>query len=96
MTLVQKDQVGTGDNGVYDKAADTVVLTGNVVLTQGTNITKGDKLVYDLKSGHATVSGGRVVGMFTPSSDGPTSPKSGDTTGPDEAPRRAARRSSSR
>lgn len=64
VTMVQKDQVGTGDHAVYDKVADTVVMTGNVVLTQGTNITKGDKLVYDLKSGHATVTGARVVGMF--------------------------------
>lgn len=64
VTMVQKDQVGTGDHAVYDKAADTVVMTGNVVLTQGSNVTKGDKLVYDLKSGHATVTGARVVGMF--------------------------------
>ena len=41
VTMVQKDQVGTGDNAVYDKTADTVILSGNVVLTQGENITKG-------------------------------------------------------
>ena len=64
VTMVQRDQVGTGENAVYDKAADTVVLTGNVVLTQGGNVTKGDKLVYDLKTGHATVTGARVIGMF--------------------------------
>ncbi len=67
VTMVQRDQVGTGDNGVYDKATNTVVLTGNVVLTQGDNVTKGDKLVYDLKSGHATVSaqpGRPVFGLF--------------------------------
>ena len=96
VTLVQRDQVGTGDNGVYDKAADTVILLGNVVLTQGANITKGDKLVYDLKSGHATVSGGRVIGMFTPGSDGPGPPKSGEAANGGEASRRLPRKSSAR
>ena len=98
VTLVQKDQVGTGDNGVYDKVANTVILTGNVVLSQGPNITKGDKLVYDLRSGHATVTGGRVVGMFTPGGDGPAASKgveaaSGETN---EVPRRSGRKPSSR
>lgn len=65
VTLLQRDQVGTGDNGVYDKGADTVVLTGNVTLSQGPNVTKGDKLTYDLKSGQAVVTG-RVKSMFLP------------------------------
>ena len=64
VTLVQRDQVGTGDSGVYDRAQNTVVLTGNVVLTQGPNVTKGDHLIYDLKTGHASVTGKHVVGMF--------------------------------
>jgi lipopolysaccharide export system protein LptA len=64
VTLIQRDQVGTGDSGVYDRMLDTVVLTGNVVLTQGPNVTKGDRLVYDLKTGHASVTGKHVMGMF--------------------------------
>ena len=94
VTMVQKDQVGTGDNAVYDKAADTVVLSGNVVLTQGENVTKGDKLVYDLKSGHATVTGKRVSGMFKTGND-TTAPAAG-ADGEDAASRRAGVRSSSR
>ena len=65
VTLVQCDQVGTGDNGVYDKPSDTVVLTGNVTLSQGPNVTKGDRLTYDLKSGRAVVTG-KVKSMFQP------------------------------
>lgn len=65
VTLLQRDQTGTGDSGVYDKAANTVVLTGNVTLAQGPNVTKGDKLTYDLKSGQAVVTG-RVKSMFQP------------------------------
>jgi lipopolysaccharide export system protein LptA len=67
VTLVSKDQIGTGDHGVYDKASDTVVLTGNVTLSQGDNVTKGDKLVYNLKSSQAKVTGSHVVSMFQPS-----------------------------
>ena len=67
VTLLQRDQVGTGDNGVYDKTMDTVVLTGNVTLSQGPNVTKGDRLVYDLKSGQAVVTGSHVTSMFLPS-----------------------------
>ena len=65
VTLVQCDQVGTGDSGVYDKPSDTVVLTGNVTLSQGPNVTKGDRLTYDLKSGRAVVTG-KVKSMFQP------------------------------
>ncbi len=68
VTLVQRDQVGTGDSGVYDRAQNTVVLIGNVTLSQGPNVTKGDRIVYDLKSGQAVVTG-RVKSMFLPSSN---------------------------
>ena len=73
VVLLQRDQVGTGDNGVYDKASNTVVLTGNVTLSQGPNVTKGEKLIYDLRSGQAVVRGGAsggVKSMFLPSSGG--------------------------
>ena len=68
VTLLQRDQVGTGDSGVYDRTQNTVVLSGNVTLSQGPNVTKGDRLVYDLKSGQAVVTG-RVKSMFQPSSN---------------------------
>jgi lipopolysaccharide export system protein LptA len=71
VTLVSKDQIGTGDRGSYDKAENKVYLTGNVTLTQGENIVKGDRLVYDVATGMATVQGGgaqggRVRSTFTP------------------------------
>ncbi|MGD9542629.1 MAG: lipopolysaccharide transport periplasmic protein LptA [Methylocystis sp.] len=73
VTLVSKDQIGTGDRGSYDKAENKVYLTGNVTLTQGENIVKGEKLVYDVGTGLATVQGGasqggRVRSTFTPKS----------------------------
>jgi lipopolysaccharide export system protein LptA len=71
VTLVSKDQIGTGDHGSYDKAENKVYLTGNVTLTQGDNVVKGERLVYDVTSGMATVQGGasqggRVRSTFTP------------------------------
>jgi lipopolysaccharide export system protein LptA len=69
VTITSNDQVGTGDSGIYDRAENKVYLIGNVVLSQGPNITKGDrdsKLVYDLTSGQAQVVGGRVSSIFTP------------------------------
>ena len=75
VTLISKDEVGTGDNGSYDKAANRITLTGNVTLTQATNIIRGDKLVYDMTSGQAQVSSGqtqnRVRSVFTPGSGTP-------------------------
>src|SRR5271157_4119985 len=71
VTVVSKTQVATGDNGTYDKLQAKVLLIGNVTLSDGQNVTKGDKLTYDLKTGQATIDtnggkSGRVHGQFTP------------------------------
>jgi lipopolysaccharide export system protein LptA len=71
VTVVSKAQVATGDNGTYDKLQDKVFLIGHVTLSDGQNVTKGDKLTYDLKTGQATIDAnggksGRVHGQFTP------------------------------
>jgi lipopolysaccharide export system protein LptA len=73
VTVVSKTQVATGDRGVYDKAENKVWLIGNVTLTDGGNVTKGDKLTYDLTTGQAVVEVGnstqRVHGQFLPASN---------------------------
>ena len=69
VTIRSKDQVGTGNQGIYDKAKNVVYLIGNPVLTQGPNITKGGpkaRLVYDLNNGRARISGGRVTSILVP------------------------------
>jgi lipopolysaccharide export system protein LptA len=63
VTIVSKDQIGTGDSGVYEKSENKVYLIGNVTLTEGPNVTKGDKLIYDLNTNQAAVTG-RVRSMF--------------------------------
>ncbi len=72
VTVTSKDQIGTGDNAVYDKAENKVFLTGHVTLSQGGNVTKGERLVFDLTTNQAVVlggassAGGRVRSIFTP------------------------------
>ncbi|CAO4155608.1 LptA/OstA family protein [Methylorubrum aminovorans] len=73
VTVVQKDQVATGDNAVFDQEAKRIVLTGNVVLSQCQNVTRGSRLVYDMATGRANmdpVAGGRVSAMFVPGEGG--------------------------
>lgn len=73
VTVLQKDQTVTGGEALFDMKTNTVTLTGNVVLTQGENILRGDRLTVDLNSGVSRVEagksgGGRVQGLFLPSS----------------------------
>src|SRR5207248_1524940 len=63
VTIISKDQIGTGDTGIYERSENKVYLIGNVTLSQGANVTKGDKLIYDLSSSQAAVTG-RVRSMF--------------------------------
>jgi lipopolysaccharide export system protein LptA len=73
VTVASKTQTATADSGSYDKEHNNVVLSGHVVLTDGRNVTKGDRLVYDLVTGQAAVHGGgsRVTGVFLPGSADP-------------------------
>jgi lipopolysaccharide export system protein LptA len=71
--VVQKDQTATGDSGTFDMASNTVTLSGNVAMTQGPNIVKGDRLWVDLNSGVSRVesgssSDGRVRALLNPGS----------------------------
>jgi lipopolysaccharide export system protein LptA len=72
VTVVSKTQVAPGDRGSYDKDQNKVWLFGNVTLSDSGNVTKGDKLTYDLTTGEAVVevdkTSGRVHGQFIPGS----------------------------
>jgi len=60
------NQTATGDAAVLEMAKDRITLTGDVVLTQGDNIIRGQKLVVDLKSRKARMEGDRVQTILTP------------------------------
>lgn len=91
VVVTHKEQTATGESGIFDMKTNTVTLNGNVVMTQGQNMLRGDRLVVDLTSGVSRVESGkngqgRVQGLFQPGS-GSLDLKSGTPGGP--APRPA-------
>jgi len=71
VVVVQKGERATGNLGVFDMKTNTVTLTGNVVMTQGRNVLRGERLVVDLTTGVSRVESGkngrgRVQGLFQP------------------------------
>ena len=68
VTLIDKgqDMKLTGKKAVYEVSNRTVTVTGNVIMTRGGSILKGDKLVYDLANGQANMinNSGRVKARF--------------------------------
>ncbi|HUI20004.1 MAG TPA: LptA/OstA family protein [Methylocella sp.] len=88
VVITSKDQIGTGDSGIYEKSENKIYLIGNVTLTQGPNVTKGDKLTYDLTTKQSQVTG-RVRSLFLPNdSGGSKDPKTAKADGgskPDKA-----------
>jgi lipopolysaccharide export system protein LptA len=69
VTVVSKTQAATSDNAEFDRANNLVIMTGNVALNDGPNITRGEKLTYNTVTGIANVEtgrGGRVQGFFVP------------------------------
>lgn len=61
-----------GDRAVYTVSNATVVVTGDVILTQGQNVLTGASLSYNVDTGQARIeggggqNGGRVRGVFYP------------------------------
>jgi lipopolysaccharide export system protein LptA len=90
--VTSKDQKATGDRADFDMKANVVTLFGNVVVTQGPNVMKGDRLIVDLSTSRARMEAGtkgnpgRVQGLFVPSSgkEGSTEPKKGKPKTPTE------------
>lgn len=65
---VTEREIARGDRGVYDLTQGRIVLTGAVVLTQGCNVSTGERLEVDLDGGAARLTGGdgnqRVRSVF--------------------------------
>ncbi len=74
VTIVSKTQVATGDNAEFDRAANKVVLVGNAALSDGPNVTRGERVAYDINTGIANVMGGRVRALIVPGSQNKTAP----------------------
>jgi lipopolysaccharide export system protein LptA len=72
----EQDQTTTSDWALYDVPAQLVTVGGNVVLMQGKNVLKGDRLVIDLKTGESrfenpgnAAAPGRIRALFMPKQD---------------------------
>ena len=59
------DQTVTGNSASVDMASQTITVSGGVVLTQGSNVLTGTRLVVNLETGRARVEGA-TRGVFTP------------------------------
>jgi lipopolysaccharide export system protein LptA len=86
VTVTQKDQTATGETGLLDMRANTVTLVGNVVVSQGRNVLRGNRLVVDLATGVSRVeanrSGGRVEMLIEQQPQSQTPGQSGPRFGP--------------
>jgi len=90
VVVVQKEQTATGDTGIFDMKTNTVTLAGNVVVTQGQNVLRGERLMVDLGTGVSRVEAGksgknRVEGVFSSGGRNETKPDA-----PAAAPQRPA------
>ena len=72
--FISPTQNARSDHAVYDLAPDTITMTGDVVVVQGQSVIHGEKLIIDVRSGHATMAAtgdshapsGRLRGVFYP------------------------------
>jgi lipopolysaccharide export system protein LptA len=80
-----QDQTTTSDWALYDVPAQQVTVGGNVVLMQGKNVLKGDRLVIDLATGESrfenpgnAAAPGRIRALFMPKDAKPGDDKKAD------------------
>ncbi|MFL6826218.1 MAG: LptA/OstA family protein [Bradyrhizobium sp.] len=72
VVVTQKDQVVTGETAVFDTRSNLITMLGGIVLTQGKNVLRGDRLMVDMATGVSRVESdsGRVQGLFQSSGQG--------------------------
>ncbi len=60
--VTQKDQTATGDTGIFDMNTKIITLTGHVVISQGGNVMRGDRMMVDLNSGVSRIESDKAKG----------------------------------
>lgn len=76
---VTGEQAVRAEKAVYAAASDTITLSGGVIIVQGKNVARGDRLVLNVETGHAEMTSNatgrgapdRVRGVFYPSGGAP-------------------------
>jgi lipopolysaccharide export system protein LptA len=86
--VTTKDQTATGAKGVFEMKTNTVTLSGGVVIAQGKNVLRGERLVVDLTTNFAKVEAGsgRVQGVFSTSKDDGKDDSKDEKSGQDQKP----------
>lgn len=78
--VTRNGQTATGETAVFDMASNTVLLVGNVVITQDRNVVRGDRLAVDLTTGVSRVesikTGRGVHALIQPGRNPEAEPKS--------------------
>ena len=76
------NQIIKGDHAVYTKADDNMVITGDVILRQGDNVSTGNRLTFNQTTGESrfdnagsAANKGRIVGVFFPDNKPASKPK---------------------
>jgi lipopolysaccharide export system protein LptA len=67
VTVTSGDQSATGSSMVLDMGQEVITMSGNVVLTQGPNVVRGERLIVNLQTKQGRMEGGRVQTLITPS-----------------------------
>lgn len=78
VTLATATENASADRGAYMVDQQKILLEGNVVLTKGKNVIRGNQLTYDLTTSRSVISGGvaasngkgRVRALFEPEQKG--------------------------
>jgi lipopolysaccharide export system protein LptA len=74
--FVTPEQTIRGDRAVYTPGDNLVVITGDVIVTQGQNVMTGGRLTYNTETQAVTMAGGsgsnggRIRGVFYPQNGG--------------------------
>lgn len=76
-------EVARADRGTYDIQTSMITLNGNVILTQGCNVSTGERLTANLETGVSELgtggqAGQRVRSVFYPGQDGQTPQPQGE------------------
>lgn len=73
LIATSKDNTVTAEKGTYDVQSENIILSGNVIVSQGESVATGCKLIANLKTNRAKLEackdGGRVKSVFTPGSN---------------------------
>ena len=86
VVVTQKDQVVTGELAVFDTKANTITMTGGVVMTQCKNVMRGDRLTVDMTTGMSRVESDGTKGVQVLLPQGGNNEGCGGSTKPGGAP----------